>query len=1038
MKSLVHWAIRNSPSINTLMIAVLTIGAVSLTVLRRERFPDFRPDEIRVTVPYPGASPTETEEGICLKVEEAIRAIVGIRKLTSIAEEGEGRVTAELDTNVDDPQRVLNEIRSAIDRIPTFPENSEKPEVKLLQRYQSVVSIALLAPPRRRDGSPAALAAERQHRELTEQVYNEVLRLSEVSHVDIWQAKPYQIDVELSEDALRKYGLSHAEVTEAIRRGNVELPAGEIKTKGNDVLVRAANQHVVGVDIAKLPVVTTRDGTVLRVGDLGEVHDGFADIDMFAEINCRPAMSVKIRMTPNEDMLEIRNQVQAYADGRPMPEGYELIVWDDYSLQARQRLELLSRNAIAGLLLVLVVLCVFLDFRLAFWVALGIPVSVLGTCAVMWYFDATLNMHSMFAFVMALGIVVDDAIVIAENVYAHRLRGVAAIQAAIDGTVEVAPSVISSVLTTVVAFIPLAFVSGEMGKWIAVMPLALISILLLSLFESIVILPCHLAHSRLPEDPSSVPRLQSWFQSQVTWFIDHIYTPVLRWSLTNPAIVLSVSLGSLLIAAGLYVGGRTPFVLNQRLDYEFVYTYIDYPKGTPAEVVDQATARLAASFREVEQELQAGGESLVRLTYRGVGYTTQLDNLRGEMYIEFHRDRAFTGTNSNEIINRWRERAGEFPGAERVVFWGINNSPGGKPIELSLLGDDIGRLEEVVGRIKDELAGYAGVHDIHDSRGPGKWELQLKMQREAESMGVRLEDVAQTVRAAYYGDEVMRLQRGRHEVKLMVRYSKPERHSLASLNEVHVRTAAGDEIPLPVLAQVDVQRGFAQILRIDQQRAVTLTADVDESQANARNIVRDLQSGFLTALMDEYPDVSIRWEGQQEETRQSTSSLMLGFLFAIFAMYGLLTLKFRSYFQPVIILAIIPFGFVGAVFGHLFMDYPITLFSLFGVVTLSGIIANDSIVLIDFVNRRRAAGVAFREAILESGQQRFRPVILTSITTVAALMPILMERNTQAQVLIPMAISISFGLMLATVWVLLLTPIMYEAYARAQAFFEKT
>lgn len=1035
MKSLVRWSVANSPSINTLMIAVLTVGAVSLTMLRRERFPDHRPDEIRITVPYPGASPTETEEGICLKVEEAIRAIVGIRKLTSLAEEGQGSVTAELNSKVDDPQRVLNEIRSAIDRIPSFPENAEKPEVKLLQRFQSVVSVAVLAPPFERDNSPAALARERQHRALTEQIYNELLRLPDVSHLEIWQAKPYQIDVELSEDALRKYGLTHVDVTDAIRRGNVELPGGEIKTASSEVLVRASNKHVVGAGIANLPVVTTSDGTVLTVNDLGEVHDGFADIDLFAEIDGRPAMSIKARMTPDEDMLKIRDQVQEYVDDRRMPEGYDLIVWDDYSLQARQRLDLLSRNAVAGLLLVLIVLCLFLDFRLAFWVALGIPVSVLGTCAVMLYCGATLNMHSMFAFVMALGIVVDDAIVIAENVYAHRLRGVAPVRAAINGTIEVAPSVISSVLTTVVAFVPLAFVSGEMGKWIAVMPLALISMLMLSLFEAIVILPCHLAHSHLPGDERSVPRIQFWVQGRVSWFIDRVYSPALRWSLANPAILFAGSVGALIVTAGLYAGGFTPFVFNQRLDYEFVYTYIDYPKGTPTSVVDEATKRLEASFRDVERELEASGESLVRLVYRGVGYTTQLDNRRGEIYVEFHRNRAFSGTSSQTIINRWREKAGDFPGAQRVVFWGINNAPGGRPIELSLLGDDIDRLEEVVDRIKGELAGYVGVHDINDSRGPGKWELQLKMHREAESMGVQLEDVARTVRAAYYGDEVMRLQRGRHEVKLMVRYTKPERHSLASLDEVRVRTTADDEIPLPVLAQVDVERGYAQILRIDQQRAVTVTADVDDSRANAHQIVKELQATFLDPLVDEFPDVSIRWEGQQEETRRSTNSLLLGFLLAIFGMYGILTMKFRSYLQPAIILAIIPFGFVGAIVGHLLMAYPLTLFSLFGVVTLSGIIANDSIVLIDFVNRLRASGTPLRDAIVESGRKRFRPVFLTSITTIAALIPILLERNTQAQVLIPMAISISFGLMLATVWVLLLTPIMYEAHVRAERLF---
>ena len=924
---------------------------------------------------------------------------------------------------------MLNEVRNAIDRIPSFPDETEHPDVKLAVRFHSVISVAVLAP----EGSDptADPAAERQFRTLAEQVYEELLQLPEVSHVELWQAKPYQIDVEISEATLRKHGLSHQDVSAAIRRGNVELPAGEIKTTTADLLVRAANKQVTGIEIAKIPVLTQPNGTVMTVGDLGTVRDGFADIDVFARIDDRACMSIKIRMTSDEDMLKIREQVVQYAAAKQMPEGYQLRTWDDYSKQARDRLDLLSRNGLFGLFLVFLVLGLFLDLRLAFWVALGIPISVFGTCAVMLSDDATLNIHSMFAFVMALGIVVDDAIVIAENVYAHRLRGKTGFEAAIDGTVEVAPAVISSVLTTVIAFIPLAFVTGEMGKWIAVMPLGLIAMLLISLFEALFILPCHLAHSRLPDREASVPRFQRAVQRTVSGFIDRVYTPAFRWSLANPAMVFSGSFCALLLTAGLYAGGFTPFVFNQQLDWEFVYTYIDYPKGTPPETIGAATLRLEKAFREIErEELQSRDESLVKTFYRGVGYTTQLDNMRGEVYAEFDPDRIFREKSSREVIGRWREKAGEFPGAERVVFWGINNAPGGKPIELSLLAGDISQMDSVAERIKDQLAGYTGVYDIHDSRGPGKWELQLKLKPEAEALGIRLDDVARTVRAAFYGDEVMRLQRGRHEVKLMVRYPKEERRSLHQLDEVRIRTRDGDEIPLPVLADVTVKRGYSSINRIDQQRAVTITADVDEQQANAPAIIRDLREGFLADLLPRHPAVQARWEGQQEQTRQSFGSLMIGFTVAVFGMFALLTLEFRSYLQPLIILAVIPFGFVGAVLGHLLLGQPLTLFSLFGVVTLSGIVANDSIVLIDFINRRLAEGTPLQEALLESGRRRFRPVMITSVTTVAALLPILLERDTQAQVLIPMAISISFGLIVSTIWILFLVPAMYRVYAR--------
>ena len=1028
MKSIVAWSIRNAPSMTTFAVATLTVGMAAMFMLRRERYPDFRPDEVTVTIPYPGASPTETEEAICLKVEEAIRSIVGIRKITSSATEGRGSVTAELASHVRDPERVLNEIRGAVDRIPSFPEEIESPNIQLAVRFQSVLSVAILAP--HQSDPTQDPVAERQLRDLAEQVYEELLQLPEVSHADLWQAKPYQIDIEISETVLRKYGLTHRDIAAAVRQGNLELPGGEIKTDSTELLVRAANKHSAATELAKLPVRTTADGAVLTVGDLGAVRDGFEDIQLVSRIDDRPCMSIKIRMTADQDMLKIRNEVLDYVANRQMPEGYELKTWDDYSGQTRDRLDLLTRSGIAGLVLVFLVLGLFLDPRLAFWVSLGIPISVFGCCAIMLAADATLNVHSMFAFVMALGIVVDDAIVIAENVYEHRLRGKSGIQAAIDGTVEVAPAVVSSVLTTVIAFIPLAFVTGEMGKWIAVMPLVLVSILLVSLLEAVFILPCHLAKSRLPGHAAAVPRFQSFVQQLVDRFIDRVYSPALRWSLAHPAIVFSSALSALLITAGLYLGGLTPFVFQQQLDWEFVYMYIEYPKGTPTETIADATLRLERTFREIEQEeLRSDRGSLVKTFFRSVGYTNQLDNLRGEVYAEFDRGRIYREKSSREVIARWRDRAREFPGAERVVFWGINIAPGGRPIELSLLAADIDQLDAVAEELKQHLATYAGVVDIHDSRGAGKWELRMKLKPAAESMGIRLETIARTVRAAFYGEEIMRLQRGRHEVKLMVRYPPEERRSLHQLDEIHIRRTDGTEVPLAVLADVTVRRGYSNIRRIDQQRAVTITANVDDQRANAPQIISELREGFLADLLRRNPQVQARWEGQQEETRRSFGSLMIGFALALFGMYALLTLEFRSLLQPLIILAVIPFGFVGAVFGHFLCGESLTLFSLFGVVTLSGIVANDSIVLIDFINRRLSAGIPLDQALYESGRRRFRPVMLTSITTVSALLPILLERNTQAQVIIPMAISISFGLIVSTLWILFLVPSIYRVYA---------
>lgn len=1033
MRCVITWAIRNSPLMNTLMMAVLVVGVGCLLKLRRERFPEFRPDEITISVSYPGASPSETEQAICLRVEEAIRSIVGIRKVVSSAREGVGSVTAELDSDVDNPRDVLEEVRGAIGRISTFPKEAEKPVVRLAVKFNPVISVSIV-PPEGTDPDNDPVA-ERQLREVTDQVYEELMQLPDISYASTEQAKKYQIDIEISQATLRKYGLTHQDVAEAVRRGNVELPGGSIRTTSSEMLVRVSNKHTTGAKIAQIPVLKDTDGTMLTVGDLGTVQDGFDDREIFLRLDGRPHQWILVRMTPDEDMLTIRDQVFEYAAAKQMPAGYKLKVWGDWSKQARDRLNLLSRNGILGLLLVFAVLGVFLDLRLAIWVALGIPISVFGTCAIMLACNATLNVYSMFAFVMALGIVVDDAIVIAENVFAHRLMGKPGLEAAIDGTVEVAPSVISSVLTTVIAFIPLAYVSGDMGKWIAVMPLGLISMLLISLLEALFILPCHLAHCRLPGHPSEVPSFQRKIQSAVSGLIERVYIPSFRWSLGNPGLVLAVSVAGVLLTIGFYRGGWTPFVFSPRLDWEFVYTYIEYPKGTPPEVVIEATNRLDAAFREVENEhLKPEGRTLVTTSTRSVGRSGSQDRLRGDVYVEFDPKRVFQHTSSQEVVSLWRDKAGEFPGAERVVFWGLDQAPGGRPVELSLLGSDIEELEQVAKEIKTQLATYAGVYDIQDSRGPGKWELKLKLKREAELLGLHQEDLARTLRAAYHGEEVMRLQRGRHEVKLMVRFPEHERRSRHQMEDIRVQTKDGEEIPLLVLADVTAHRGYSNIRRIDQQRAVTITANVDETQGNARDIVSDLRKEFLPDLLAKHPSVRERWDGQQEQARRSFTSLMIGFTLAIFGMFALLTLEFRSYIQPLIILAVLPFGLIGAVLGHIALDSPLTLFSLFGAVTLAGIIANDSIVLVDFINRSLEQGIPLQTALLESGRRRFRPVMLTSITTVAALLPLLAERNTQAQVIIPMAISISFGLILATFWILFLVPTLFSLYHRAKTY----
>jgi len=1064
MKGVISWAITNTPGMNVLMLALMLIGALCLVGMRREVFPEFELEVVMVSVPYPGATPQDTEEAICQKIEEAIRSINGIKKVTSIAQEGAGYVLAELASNVKDVQKVMSEIDREVDRIPSFPELAEEPRVQQITLRDAAIRLGIVGPnDRSRD-------AELRLREVAENVRDDVLMLPAVSSASVMGARPYQIDVEISEAILRSYGLSLEQVATIIRSRNVELPGGQLKSEGQEVLLRAKSKGRVGSEIERIPLVTSPDGVVLTVGDLGVVRDEFEDITSMGEINGEPAMVVNVERTKSEDLLAMVDAVRAYVAEKELPEGYRFVVWGDSSTEVRGRLTLLLRNGLQGLLLVFLVLTLFLEMRLAFWVALGIPISILGAGVGLAWGGQTLNMLSLFSFLVALGIVVDDAIVIGENIYAHMQMGKKRLQAAIDGTYEVMPSVMASITTTVIAFTPMFFVSGVMGKFMAVIPFAVIAMLVISLWESIFVLPCHLAHhhtgffrfvSVLVYPLRPLGLVLHWSGQHASEAMDFLlrrtYKPVLRYSLSHPLVPIAAALMMFMITAGMIRGGVVPSILFPKSDNNNLQATIEFPDGTTAAETDAATRRMEEAIRRVsiavalqraeaegrpvEDIYPASGSALtgpVRLTYRNLGTITNTQNAAGggasgshvgQIFAELY-DTEIRDIHSDKLLAMWRKEAGEFPGAERLTYGSVGVGPGGKAIEFKLLApsDQVEQLVAATNATKRRLRDFAGVYDIGDDNSPGKWEFQFRVKDQALATGVTPLELGNTVRNTYFGAEVMRLQRGRHEVKLMVRYPEDERHSLVNLREIRVRTNDGVERPITEVADVSLSRGFSEINRVDQLRSITISADLDETRANADLITSELQRSFLPELMRNYPAVAVRWEGQREQSRESVGSLMVGFGVAIIAMYVLLVLQFRSYIQPILILLIIPFGMIGAVWGHALLGLPLTLFSMFGLVALSGVVINDSIVLIDFINSRVRSGVAIREALLESGERRFRPILLTSLTTIAGLMPLMTEKSFQAQLLIPMAASLAFGLMLATFLVLLLVPVFYLGY----------
>ena len=1054
MKGLVRTSIANSSALNLCMVAVLVVGFYCMRSMHRESFPEFELDRILITVPYPGAAPQEVEEGIGQKIEEAVRTIEGVKKVTTVAQEGSCSVVLELIPGGRSPDRVLDEVRSEVDRIPSFPLEAEEHQISLVTNRRPSIRVGVIGATAVMKQEPSIRRPNCRLREVAERVRDDLLSFPEVAQVDYMAARDYQIDIEIPEDTLRSYGLTLRQAAEIIRRENRELPAGSIRSQSQEVLLRGNNRRTSGAELAELPLVADPSGAVLTVGDLGLVRDEFTDSTALNLINGQPALALSVQRSTSQDLFAMIDAVKGYVETAICRPDITLMTWSDESVEVRGRLDLLLRNGLQGLVIVFVLLMLFLDPKLAFWVALGIPFSLLAAAGFLYITGQTLNQISMFAFVMALGIVVDDAIVVGENVFAHRQMGKSYLQAAIDGTVEVIPSVITAVMTTVVAFAPLLFVSGTMGKFTAVMPAAIIAMLIASLIECVTILPCHLAHeSSLTFRVIGVVfyafrwiMIPALWANRVAsraldWYIDHVYRPTLEFALNNRTIVTAGCMAALLITFGLQRSGTIKFSFFPRVDGNTLNASVMFPDGTPASVTAKAAKRVEDAFWVVAEEYEKEGKPIAKNSFRVVGAQVQGGGPGGSpspsgggshkasVEIELIKSEE-RGVPSQEIVGRWRERVGPIAGTEELTLGTRSFGPGGTPIEFKLLGaaaavDD---LEAAVERSKQQLAKYPGLFDISDDSVPGKWEYRFRIKPEAFAMGVRTADLAETVRAAYYGEEVMRVQRGRHEIKIMVTYPRDDRRLLSNFDEVRVRLDDGVERPITELAEIDIVRSYSEINRIDQARSITVSSDLDENVANAAEIVADLQADFVPKLLEEFPTVRVRWEGQQEQRAESLGSLAGGFVVALMVMFVLLAIEFKSAVQPALVMLIIPFGMLGAVVGHLIMGIPLTLFSMYGIVALTGIVVNDSIVLIDFINSRVRAGMPIDEALHESGVRRFRPVMLTTITTIGGLIPILLESSIQAQILIPMATSIAYGELFATIVVLYLVPVTYSLY----------
>lgn len=1032
MNGLISWFARNTVAANLTMVAIILTGLMTVGTLRQEVVPNIIMDSAMVTVVYPGASPEEVEKGVIMRIEKEVQGLAGVDQVKATANEGVGIVTIDF-LEGENRQEMLDDIKAAIDRIDSFPANTEEPEVILLELNKRVMNIAVWGD-----------ADQKTLREAARIVEDQLIQQPDISLVRLTNAPDYEISIEVSETALRRYKLTFDEVVAAVRLGSIDLPGGGIKTIGGEILLRTEGQAYLGEEFAALPLRTLANGTRLLIGDVATVVDTFVESDQSNRFNGNPAVILEIKRIGNQEALIMGDQVLEALDlaQKQLPEGIFLDKINDETLLLRGRLDLMLRNGRQGLILVLIALALFLRLRLAMWVTLGIPIAFLGATILMPGMGSSVNLISLFGFIVVLGIVVDDAIVVAENVHEHRQRGKSGLQAAIEGTQEMAKPVVFAVLTTIAAFVPMMLMPGNMGQFSRQIPLVVIAVLVFSLVESLLILPAHLTH--IPADKANEKlgpwgRLQALVNRMLDGFLERLYKPTLNFALRHRYLVVALGIAMFLSTLGYVQSGRIKFNFFPPMEADNVIGELQMPLGTPLTVTEAGIQRFEQAAMELQAELfNEEGKPLIRTITTAVGaqplkaasesnsgtYTpansgSHLAEVNLELLSAEERARG-----GKEILALWSERVGQIPGAEEISFSSDLMAANGD-VHIQLAGPDMEMLRMAADEIKQRMVSVAGVTRVRDTFREGKREFRLELTPAGEALGFRMGDLGRQVRQAFYGEEAQSIQRNRDEVDVMVRYPRNERESLATLENMRLRTQTGAEVPLSVAAEANLGRGYSKIDRLNRRRSMSVLADIDKEATTPDEVLAALTADFLPDLLLRYPTLSYTLEGQQKEQSEFMGALMRIMGLSLLAIFVLLAIPLKSYVQPLIIMSAIPFGLIGAVGGHALLGYDLAIFSLIGVVALSGIVINDSLVMMDLINREREKNVPVQQAVRDSGVRRFRAIMLTTLTTFLGLTPLLLEKSLQAKFLIPMAVSVAFGVVFATLITLLIVPSLY-------------
>lgn len=1022
---------RNTVFANMALVLIVVGGLLALSQTVRETFPQVSLDSVLVRVIWPGADPEDVEDGITRKIEEAVADLDGVKQYTTYSAEGLSSTLIEVLRRYE-VNDVMQDIRNAVDQVDTLPPDSETPVIEEVRTPLHVAFVALTGPS----------LTERELKEWAETVKDQLQAQPEISQVRVVNARSYEISIELSRHRLLEYGLTIDQVAEAVRASSLNLAGGTLRTRGEQIRLRTIGRKYSAQDFAGITVMAGPRGDRVTLDQIAEVRDTFEEGVVVSRFNGEPAAILEVLKTANQDTLTIDLRLRQYVEGvRPLlPPGTRMAIWGRSAIVLQNRISLLTNNGLMGLGLVLLFLWLVLDARLSFWAGMGIPTTLLGAFMVMWALGITINMISLFGLITVLGIIVDDAIVVGEAVYVARRDGTGPVEAAVRGVREVGRPVVAGVVTTMIAFVPLFFIGGYMGNLITVLPVVVITCLGISLVECLFLLPAHLAHGPGPASESPArwsgarfSRLvHGWIQGVLASFSERVYLPILYVAMHWRYATLGMGLLLILTSWGLIENGILKFQYFPDIDGNRINVRVEFPDGTPLDVTERAVHDVEAALSRVAAQMKIdSGKPLVENRFAMVG--AGFHRVKGEatnshvgaVWVELLGSEE-RGVPLDTIIARWEDEVGQIPGLSSLTFKGEDADIPGAAIEIWLQGTEYGSLLAAARELKGKLALYEGVYQIQDDFRTGKNELRVRLKPEARTLGITVADLARSINAGYYGTEAIRLQRGRDDVRVRVRYMADERVQQADFERMRVTTPMGFEVPVLSVAQIEKAPGFATITRTNGLRRVSVSAEVDSSVTNTNEIVRDLKTSFLEPFRRAHPDIRLVFRGDEKEMHESFDSLWVSAPLAAMAMFVLLAGMFRSYIQPLIILVIIPFGLVGAILGHLVLGYELSILSLFGMTALGGVVVNDAIIMMECINSHLQKGEVFFEAVVNSGARRFRAVILTTVTTVGGLTPLMLETDFQARVLIPMAISLAFGLAFATMVTLVLLPCLFH------------